>query len=241
MSGDIGVAIGGVPTVAHLDDRSGNRQPGIEPAAYISQPGFTTLPLDLAERESVFVVFPNEAATSSGTNPAVSETKLATVAGPWELSFPAGLGAPPNLSLEKLASWTENADPGVKYFSGTATYTKTVEADAAWFKPGARIYLDLGKVRDLADVQVNGKPVGLVWAPPYRLDVTGALKPGTNRLEINVTNEWTNRLIGDRLLPVEKRILAQPGVPAPPGGGLGGPQILGESGLLGEVTLVEAR
>jgi hypothetical protein len=241
MSGDIGAAIGGVQTVAHLDDRSGNRQPGIEPAAYISQPGFTTLPLDLAERESVFVVFPNEAATSSGTNPAVSETRVATVAGPWELSFPAGLGALPNLSLEKLASWTENADPGVKYFSGTATYTKTVEADAAWFKPGARIYLDLGKVRDLANVQVNGKPVGLVWAPPYRLDVTGALKPGTNRLEINVTNEWTNRLIGDRLLPVEKRILAQPGVPAPPGGGLGGPQILGESGLLGEVTLVEAR
>jgi hypothetical protein len=86
----------------------------------------------------------------------------------------------------------------------------------------------------------------LVWAPPYRIDVTGAIKPGANKLEIAVTNEWTNRLIGDRLLPADKRILAQPVVPARPGAGGGGgfgfgPQMPSESGLLGDVTLVATR
>jgi hypothetical protein len=133
----------------------------------------------------------------------------------------------------------------VKYFSGTATYTKTVTAPATWFKPGQHVWIDLGKVRDLAVVKVNGKAVGMVWAPPYRVDVTGALKPGANKLEIAVTNEWTNRQMGDRLLPVEKRVLAQPGVPGGAGGGGGGfgfgPQTPPESGLLGEVTVVGER
>jgi hypothetical protein len=119
--------------------------------------------------------------------------------------------------MQKLASWTESSDPGVKFFSGTATYSKTVQAPAAWFRPGQRIWIDLGKVRDIAEVKVNGKSAGLTWAPPYRVDVSAALKPGANRLEIEVTNQWTNRQMGDRLLPLEKRVLAQPGAPAPTG------------------------
>lgn len=99
-------------------------------------------------------------------------------------------------------------------------------------------------MRDIAEVKVNGRAMGQVWAPPSRIEVTKALKPGTNKLKIAVTNEWTNRIIGDRLLPAEERILSQPVVPARPGGGGGfgfGPQTPPESGLLGDVTIVASR
>jgi hypothetical protein len=110
------------------------------------------------------------------------------------------------------------------------------QAAASWFRPGQHLYLDLGKVRDIAKVTINGKSVGLVWAPPYRLDVTAALKPGINRLQINVTNEWTNRQIGDHLLPPEKRVLPQT---EQTGSGLfEGPQQSPEAGFFGSVTLV---
>jgi len=214
-----------------------------EAVSYSSQSGSTIVPLQLAERESVFLVFRHAAAAPSRIEPAAPERELAKLAGPWDVRFPANLGAPPSLRMDKLTSWTDSSDPGVKYFSGTATYTKTVQAPASWFHSGERIYLDLGKVRDVAEVVVNGVSVGITWAPPYQVDVTDALKPGTNKLEIKVTNEWTNRQIGDRLLPPDKRILAPPngrGVAAQ-GNAFGRPQILAESGLLGEVRLVAER
>jgi hypothetical protein len=235
----------GYATAVRMPDRSGNKQPGIEPALYVAQPGFTEIPLDLAERESVFVVFRNAAAAPERVVSMPEETKLVTLSGPWTLTFPPNWGAPPSVQMAKLTSWTESADAGVKYFSGTATYTKTVTAPASWFKPGQHVWIDLGKVRDIAEVKVNGKAAGLVWAPPYRVDVTGALKPGVNKLEIAVTNEWTNRQIGDRLLPEDKHILSTPPAPARPGGGGGGAfgfvPPLPESGLLGDVTLVATR
>jgi len=98
--------------------------------------------------------------------------------------------------------------------------------------------LDLGNVRDIAEVSVNGKALGILWKAPYRIDVTGALKPGDNVLEIKVTNEWTNRLIGDRAASVEQKIL-DPESTAPGGfGGVGAQnQRLVESGLLGPVSI----
>jgi len=127
----------------------------------------------------------------------------------------------------------------VKYFSGTATYTKDLRAPATWFQLGQHLYLDLGKVRDIAEVEVNGKSVGMVWAPPYLVDVSKALQPGINRLTIKVTNEWTNRIVGDRLLPPEKRVLSQAGVvPARAGAPFFGPREPAESGLLGSVRIV---
>ena len=175
------------------------------------------------------------------SNP-LQEKPLAKVSGPWEVHFRQNRGAPPSLNMAKLTSWTDSSDAGIKYFSGTATYTTTLQAPAIWFHPGRHIYLDLGKVRDIAEVHINGVPAGLTWAPPYRVDVTAALKPGTNKLEIKVTNEWTNRQIGDRLLPADKRILAPAGGRAAPGGGaFGRPQTLPESGLLGDVRLVAER
>ena len=86
----------------------------------------------------------------------------------------------------------------MKYFSGTGTYTKTIQASADWFKPGAKLWIDLGDVKNLAEVTVNGKSLGVVWHAPYRMDVTSALKPGANEVTIKVTNAWVNRLIGDQ-------------------------------------------
>ncbi len=224
-----------------MPDRSGNRQPGIEPAAYIDEPGFTTVPLNLAERESVFVVIRNAASAQAPAVAPKSDTTLATIQGPWTLSFPPNWGAPASVEMPELVSWTASSDPGVKYFSGTAMYSKMIRAPRSWFRPGQQVFLVLDKVRDIAEVSVNGKPVGLVWAPPYRLNVTADLKPGANEIEIKATNEWTNRIVGDRLASPEKRVLPPAG-PAPRGGGaFFGPREAAESGLLGGVKLVVER
>src|SRR5207248_2779769 len=107
-------------------------------------------------------------------------------------------GAPTKITLDRLISWSENTDPGVKYFSGKGTYTKTIQAPADWFTPGARLWLDLGDVKNLAEVSVNGKPLGIVWKAPFRVEATGALKLGDNSITVAVTNLWVNRLIGDQ-------------------------------------------
>jgi len=143
--------------------------------------------------------------------------------------------------MPELTSWTASSDPGVKYFSGTATYSKELRAPAVWFHPAQRIFLVLDQVRDLAEVDVNGKSLGMVWAPPYRVDVTSALKPGVNRIEIRVTNEWTNRIVGDRLGPPEKRVLPDAGPALRGGGAFFGPREPAESGLLGSVKLLVER
>ncbi len=230
-------------SAAHIEDRTGNRQPGLQPAAYVAQSGFTIVPLHLAERESVFVVFRNPAPASFRTAPVATETTLATLNSSWTVSFPAHSGAPPSITMPKLVSWTDSTNPGVKYFSGAATYTRMIQASATWFHPGQSIWLDLGKVCDVAEVKINGKLVGVSWAPPYRLEVTADLHPGFNNIEIAITNEWTNRQIGDSTLPEGQRVLSPSGAPPgrPAGGGFGRPQILLESGLLGDVRVIAIR
>jgi len=206
----------------------------IEPAGYAIADGRTTVPLHLAERESVIVVFRHPTDQASRAVPRAREATLLTLGGPWDVSFPPNWGAPAGLTLANLESWSANADPGVKYFSGTATYAKTVSEPESWVRPGARVFLDLGSVKDLAEVSVNGHALGILWKPPYRMDVTDALVPGTNQLEIKVTNEWTNRQIGDRLGPPEKHVLTSDPVAA-----FGRrPAVLGDAGLLGPVTVV---
>jgi hypothetical protein len=128
--------------------------------------------------------------------------KPVEVSGSWELTFPPNWGAPAQINLPKLISWTEHADSGVKYFSGTATYIKEVEIPAGMFGAGRLLWLDLGWVKNIAEVSVNGRPQGILWKPPFRANITDAAKPGKNKLEIKVTNLWPNRLIGDeQLLP----------------------------------------
>jgi hypothetical protein len=169
-----------------------------EPASYAIANGRTTVPLRLNPNEAVFVVFRRPATAQSRTLPRQVETSLATLDGAWEVSFQPDRGVPAKITFDKLISWSESAAPGVKYFSGTGTYTKVMNAPADWFKRGARLWLDLGDVKNLAEVLVNGKQLGIVWKKPFRVDVTEALKPGANAVEIKVTNLWVNRLIGDQ-------------------------------------------
>lgn len=231
----------GAHTGVLLPDLSRNRQRGIQPAAYVDEQGYTVVPLDLAERESVFVVFRNNVAVPPPPAPHMIESTLATLHGPWTIDFPPHWGAPASVQLPTLVSWTANSNPGVKYFSGTATYVKDLNAPASWFRPGRHLYLDLGTVRDIAQVQVNGNPAGMVWAPPYKVDVTGSLKPGVNHLRIEVTNEWTNRILGDRPLPENQRILPDAFPPSGRRVFFFGPREPQESGLIGDVTVVAAQ
>jgi hypothetical protein len=121
--------------------------------------------------------------------------------GSWEIRFPSNWGAPATTTLKRLISWTEHDDPGVKYFSGTATYSKTFDLPNDILDEARRCLLDLGEVHVMARVELNGEDLGVLWNPPYRLDVTRALKTGENTLEVQVTNLWINRMIGDEQLP----------------------------------------
>jgi len=123
------------------------------------------------------------------------------VAGPWELRFPEGWNAPKSVTLDKLISWSDHPNAGVKYFSGTATYVKKLQVPDSMIGKNRRVYLDLGDVQTMARVKLNGRDLGIFWKPPYRVDLTDAVKAGDNALEIEVTNNWINRMIGDEQLP----------------------------------------
>ncbi|MFA6173775.1 MAG: glycosyl hydrolase [Kiritimatiellales bacterium] len=141
-----------------------------------------------------------QARTASGQNVelTVSGSVQSTLTGPWTVAFPPGKQAPASITLPALVSWTESADDGVKYFSGTAAYSKTFDFQIS--DPSARIILDLGQVKNIAEVSLNGTNFGTLWKPPFTVDVTAAVRAGTNQLEIKVTNLWPNRLIGDEKL-----------------------------------------
>ncbi|MGA2985813.1 MAG: glycosylhydrolase-like jelly roll fold domain-containing protein [Terriglobia bacterium] len=169
-----------------------------EPVSYQIADGRTTVLLHREPWGTVFVVFRQATQATSRTLPKLVVTPVATVEGAWNVAFEAGRGAPASITLDRLISWPDSTDAGVKYFSGAGTYTNTIEASPNWFKKGAHLWIDLGDVKNLAEVTVNGKPLGIVWYPPYRVDVTGALRPGANEGSIKVINAWVNRLIGDQ-------------------------------------------
>src|SRR5262249_5507621 len=121
--------------------------------------------------------------------------------GPWELAFPQNCGAPEHVELDRLISWSDYPEPGVKYFSGTATYTKILQLPPNFNPKVHRLYLDLGHVAVMAQVKLNNKDLGVLWKPPYRVDITDSLKTGRNNLELKVVNLWVNRMIGDEQLP----------------------------------------
>jgi hypothetical protein len=183
---------GNAPELWHAD--TGSR----EPASYRRVGGRTLVPLSLGAYETVFVVFRHSASDRQRKVPAPVETPLLTLADSWQLKFPAQRGAPTAQRPAALTSWSDSSDEGVKYFSGTAEYTTALQAPATWFASGARIWLDLGKVMNIAEVVLNGKNLGVAWKAPFRIDMTSALKPGANQLQVKVTNLWVNRLIGDQ-------------------------------------------
>ena len=183
---------GKAPEVWHPDTGA------VEPASYKIVNGRTVVPLRLIGNDAVFVVFRKAATATSRTVTEKKESLLATVEGSWNLAFQPNRGAPARATFDRLASWTESADHGVKYFSGIATYTKTIQVAPDWLTPGAEVWLDLGDVRNIAEVAVNGKPVAAAWRKPFRVNLTGALKAGANTLEVKVANVWVNRIIGDQ-------------------------------------------
>ncbi len=168
-----------------------------EPLSYHIANGVTTVSLHMEPNDAFFVVFKNKATNTAVVLPVVKERELTTIDGTWNLQFQPNRGAPATASFDKLVSYTDNKDAGIKYFSGTASYTKSITADAAWFEKGSELWLHLGDVKNMAEVFVNGKSLGLLWKKPFRIDITHALKRGKNDIEIKVTNLWVNRLIGD--------------------------------------------
>lgn len=126
------------------------------------------------------------------------------ISGPWQVSFPPNLGAPAQVTFDKLISWPDSTDNGVKYFSGTATYDKEIDIPADLVGPNISLELDLGAVKNIAQVFLNGKDLGVLWKPPFRVNISGAAQAGKNTLEIKVTNLWPNRLIGDENLPSDR-------------------------------------
>jgi hypothetical protein len=188
------------------------------------------VPLRLDAGESLFVVFPRGAATPGLKRGSAQPTPWIPLDGAWQLAFAPGRGAPEQaLTLESLTPWNQSEIPGVRYFSGTATYRKTFSVDGALPE---RVILDLGEVRDLARVRLNGRLLGTAWKPPYRFDLRGLLRPGENQLDVEVSNLWVNRLIGD----------AQPdGVKLTQASGIYAANApLRESGMLGPVRLLSA-
>jgi hypothetical protein len=167
-------------------------------ASFTIAEGRTTVPLHLEPWGTVFVVFRKPTSETSHAAPKLVDTELATLNGPWSVAFQPDRGAPASITLDKLIPWNESSDKGVKYYSGAGTYTKTIQAQPGWFKKGARVWLDLGDVKNLAVVTVNGKELGTVWHAPYRVDATAAMKPGANEVSVKVINAWVNRLVGDK-------------------------------------------
>ena len=126
-----------------------------------------------------------------------SRTLLRPIDTPWTVNFDEAWGGPKEIVMNKLASWTEADDEGMKYYSGTAVYHNSVQLTEGELKQGGRFVLDLGQVGCMAEVLVNGQPIGTAWKAPYTLDMTEALKAGQNAIEIRVVNQWVNRIIGD--------------------------------------------
>jgi hypothetical protein len=191
---------GKIPELLHPDTGRIESAP-----AYSIKVDTVRVTLNLDPRGSVFVMFRNKkTGGNSEVKPARNEVKtLETieVQGPWDLGFPPNLKAPESVVLDRLVSWSEHPDNGVKYFSGTATYKKEILIPAEGVGADKKIYLDLGEVKNIARVTLNGVDLGICWKPPFRVDVTAVAKAGKNNLEIEVTNLWPNRLIGDEQLP----------------------------------------
>ncbi len=202
--------------------------------------GRTSVPLEFSAFGSAFVVFRKNAKVSGeeGLNFPQLNT-LQELTKPWTVKFDSAWGGPAKpVIFAKLEDWTKRSEEGIKYYSGTATYRTTFAFKKEKKQKAGHIFLDLGVVKEIAEVRLNGKKIGVLWCPPWNLDITKAIKKGENELEIDVVNLWPNRLIGDGKLPVEKRY-AKTNVAVYYTKPLKGPDhVLLESGLMGPVRLI---
>jgi len=169
---------------------------------YSTEDGMTTMELEFVPYESYFLVFKRSKAVKNelkeGESNFATSSTVKTIEGAWDVAFDPKFGGPDKIQFDELQDWTLHEMRGVKYYSGIATYRKTIQVDELEDK---RYYIDLGVVKDMARVKLNGEDLGVIWCAPWRIDVTSALKEGNNELEIEIANRWINRLLGDRLEP----------------------------------------
>jgi hypothetical protein len=197
------------------------------------QNGRTVVPLEFAPQQSWFVVFRSSRLTprDDGKNDVLLRSEMTTLSGPWKVTFDPKWGGPAKpVTFEKLEDWSKHADTSIRHYSGTAIYRTTFDLPSLATRRSS-LFLDLGHVSVMASVRLNDRDLGVVWCAPWRVEITGAIKPGVNRLEITVANLWPNRLIGDQSLPLEKRFTWTTWNPFKQDA------VLLESGLLGPVTV----
>jgi hypothetical protein len=207
----------------------------IEPAVSANDGNKSMLNLHLTPEESVFVVF-RKGRTSGQPARTQATEELLPITNPWKVSFPPNLGAPFEIELNSLSSWTTSVDQGVKYFSGTATYTNHFTLPDQWERSHSKVVLDLGRVREFAQVRLNDKALpDILWKPPFSVEVTSNLKSGVNTVEIQVTNLWPNRIIGDQQPEAKQRFTFTVY------GAYQADSPLVESGLLGPVKLMASK
>lgn len=204
----------------------------------------TSIDIEFEPYSSCFVVFTNEGSDNKKLNvsPVIDNNSHSDLINtPWTIKFPEGWGAPPEVIFDKLSSWINNEDEGIKYFSGTASYFNEFNISKETISDNKYIYLDLGEVLDLAKVFINDKSAGILWKKPFRLDISNLVKKGNNKIKIELTNMWINRLTGDMKLPLEERFCNtnQPFIIKDNWAG-GGDETyhLQDAGLLGPVKIV---
>lgn len=165
-------------------------------ATYHAEAGRTVVSIPFDRFGSTIVVFREQAMEPSHIEAMPASRVITQLQGPWTVHFQPDRGAPASTTFPQLSDFRENADPAIRYFSGTASYIKDVTFSRQEIASG-KLRIDLGQVDDIAEVWVNGKPAGTAWKPPYSVDITPEVKEGHNHIEIRSTNLWVNRLIGD--------------------------------------------
>jgi hypothetical protein len=169
--------------------------------------GRTILPLQFAAAESCFIVFRKPISSLdcfAGSKNFPALQTVGEISGSWQVAFDPKWGGPQQVTFDKLDDWTQRAEDSIKFYSGTAVYTKTFDLpDSKLTTKNSKLFLDLGAVHALAEVRLNGKYLGVVWTAPWRLDISPTVKAKGNKLEIKVTNVWANRLIGDEQQPAD--------------------------------------
>ena len=176
-------------------------------AAFRQEGGRTIVPLEFGPYGSTFVVFRKTVVAAAAGKEERNYPVWAQpreISGAWNVAFDPKWGGPESVQFGELMSWTSRAEPGIKYYSGKATYRKTFDVPEA-LRQAQRLRLNLGVVKNVAEVRLNGRNLGVVWAEPFSVEITGAVKPSGNELEVDIVNLWPNRMIGDAALPVEKR------------------------------------
>ena len=176
--------------------------------AFRQNGGVTELPLSFEPYGALFVIF-GKAISQDTKGPAETNhpeyKEMFALGGGWNVAFDPAWGGPESVQFNTLASWTERPEQGIRHYSGTAKYTKNFDIPQELLQTCDTLALDLGEVREMAEVKLNGQALGVLWSRPFRVDIKQAAKAGENLLEIGVVNNWPNRLIGDAGLPVEAR------------------------------------